>query len=246
MSESAPTATPAATDVHEWLAAISGHRFRDPSLLERAMSHRSWCAENDGAESNERLEFLGDAVLGWIVADLVMKKYPDLDEGQLTDLRKSLVSAEALASMANEIGLGRWIRLSSGERDGGGHTKTSILADALEATIGAVYLDGGVPRARTFVRKLVTKRMRQVRRRLAHIDARSQLIQVCVREFGRPPVVTTSGAGAAHEPVFTASIVVEGDELGRAVGPSKKSAIQSASAEALAVLARRGIDTSRA
>lgn len=225
---------------------LSGHAFKNPELLDLAMSHRSWCAENQSAPSNERLEFLGDAVLGWIVADLLVRRYPSASEGQLTDLRKSLVSAEALADMAREIGLGRWIRLGAGERDAGGHDKTSILADALEALIGALYLDAGVVQARRFVRGLVVPRAKEVWRRLDRVDARSRLIRVCVREFGRPPVVQTVSSGRAHEPSFEASITVEGEMLGRGVGRSKKVAIQSASEVALDVLVSRGVDVASA
>ncbi len=225
---------------------LSGHAFKKPELLELAMSHRSWCAENQNAPSNERLEFLGDAVLGWIVADLVTRRHLTATEGQLTDLRKSLVSAEALADLAREIGLGAWIRLGAGERDANGHDKTSILADALEALIGAMYLDAGVMRTRRFVRQLVSERAKQAWKGLDRVDARSRLIRVCVREFGRPPVVQTTSSGRAHEQSFEATVVVEGDVLGRGVGRSKKAAIQQASDQALDVLVGRGIDVSSA
>lgn len=224
------------------MSGLSGHDFKKPELLALAMAHRSWCAENGGAPSNERLEFLGDAVLGWIVADFVSRRHPTATEGQLTDLRKSLVSAEALASVAREIGLGRWIRLGAGEREAGGHDKTSILADALEALIGALYLDAGVVRTRRFVRQLVAERARIAWRGLDRVDARSRLIRVCVREFGRPPVVATSTSGRAHEPSFDATVTVEGEALGRGTGPSKKVAIQRASEVALDVLESRGVD----
>lgn len=228
------------------MSELSGHAFKKPDLLDLAMSHRSWCAENGDAPSNERLEFLGDAVLGWIVADYVTRRHPSATEGQLTDLRKSLVSAEALADMAREIGLGRFVRLGAGERDAGGHDKTSILSDALEALIGALYLDAGVTRTRRFVRQLVSSRAKEAWRRLDRVDARSRLIRVCVREFGRPPVVQTTSSGRAHAPSFEASVVVEGETLGRAIGHSKKVAIQRASEEALDVLVTRGVDVTSA
>lgn len=228
------------------MSELSGHAFKKPDLLDLAMAHRSWCAENGGAPSNERLEFLGDAVLGWIVADLVTRRHPSASEGQLTDVRKSLVSAEALADIAREIGLGRFVRLGAGERDAGGDDKTSILADALEALIGALYLDAGVVRTRRFVRGLVAERAKDAWRRLDRVDARSRLIRVCVREFGRPPVVQTTASGRAHEPSFDASVVVEGEILGRAMGHSKKVAIQRASEIALDVLVTRGVDVTRA
>lgn len=225
---------------------LSGHSFKKPELLELAMAHRSWCAENDGAPSNERLEFLGDAVLGWVVADLLVRRHPTATEGQLTDVRKALVNAEALADMAREIGLGRWIRLGAGERDAGGHDKTSILADALEALIGALYLDAGVTRARRFVRQLVTPRAKAAWTGLDRVDARSRLIRVCVREYSRPPVVQTTSSGRAHEPSFEAVVVVEGERLGHGVGRSKKAAIRRASEVALDVLASRGVDVAGA
>lgn len=228
------------------MSGLSGHVFKKPELLALAMAHRSWCAENGGAPSNERLEFLGDAVLGWIVADYVSRRHPTATEGQLTDLRKSLVSAEALASVAREIGLGRWIRLGAGEREAGGRDKTSILADALEALIGALYLDAGVVRTRRFVRQLVAERARIAWRGLDRVDARSRLIRVCVREFGRPPVVATTSSGRAHEPSFDATVTVEGEALGRGIGPSKKVAIQRASEVALDVLESRGVDVAGA
>lgn len=228
------------------MSELSGHAFKKPDLLDLAMSHRSWCAENDGAPSNERLEFLGDAVLGWIVADYVTRRHPSATEGQLTDLRKSLVSAEALADIAREIGLGPFVRLGAGERDAGGHDKTSILADALEALIGALYLDAGVTRTRRFVRELIATRAKEAWRRLDRVDARSRLIRVCVREFGRPPVVQITASGRAHEPSFDATVVVEGETLGRAIGHSKKVAIQRASEAALDVLVTRGVDVTSA
>ena len=228
------------------MSGLSGHSFKNPDLLDLAMSHRSWCAENRDAPSNERLEFLGDAVLGWIVADLLTRRYATASEGQLTDLRKSLVSAEALAEMARDIGLGRWIRLGAGERDAGGHDKTSILADALEAVIGALYLDAGVTVTRRFVRGLVLPRAKVVWGRLDRVDARSRLSRVCVREHGRPPVGQTVSSGRAHEPSFEATVTVEGELLGRGVGRSKKVAIQSASEVALDVLASRGVDVAGA
>ncbi|TPW15615.1 MAG: rnc, partial [Acidimicrobiaceae bacterium] len=131
-----------ATDVAAPVVALDGlgqrlgYRFADESLLRRAMSHRSWCAENPGALSNERLEFLGDAVLGWMIADIAFRDHQDLPEGKLTDLRKSVVNASALAEVAANIDLGSCLLLGKGENGGGGRLKPSILSDALEAVIG--------------------------------------------------------------------------------------------------------------
>src|SRR5262249_31179381 len=127
------------------------YRFRDRSLLRRALSHRSWCAENGGHESNERFEFLGDSVLGVIVTDDVFRRFPHLPEGQLSEVRAGVVNARALAEIAGEIGLGACILLGKGEDAGGGRAKQSILADAFEALIAAVYLDGGLDAATRLV-----------------------------------------------------------------------------------------------
>ena len=113
------------------------------ALLRQALAHRSWCAEVAGQASNERLEFLGDAVLGWVVADLAYRQEDGLDEGKLTDLRKAIVNADALAKVAEELGVGHALLLGKGEAAAGGRQKRSILSDAFEAIIGAVYLDGG-------------------------------------------------------------------------------------------------------
>lgn len=230
----------------DWTMKVAGHRFSDRALGVQSMSHRSWCGENGGRPSNERLEFLGDAILQWVVTDMIYVEFPERDEGSLTDVRKSLVNAEMLAEIAREIDLGSQLLLGAGEDDAGGRSKTSILADALEAFIGALYLDGGAQKAQPFVRSLMESRLGASFERLEDFDARSHLIRVCVREWSRPPLVEISSQGAAHEPTFTAVVVINGEELGRADGRSKKIAAQAASVGALAVLASRGVDTGRA
>ena len=127
----------------EELSGRLGYTFGDTALLRQALAHRSWCAEVAGQRSNERLEFLGDAILGWVVADLAYRQQEDLDEGKLTDLRKAIVNADALAKVAEELGVGDALLLGKGEAAAGGRQKRSILSDAFEAIIGAVYLDGG-------------------------------------------------------------------------------------------------------
>ena len=230
----------------DWTMRVAAHRFTDRELGVQSMSHRSWCGENAGRPSNERLEFLGDAILQWVVTDMIYAEFPERDEGSLTDIRKSLVNAEMLAEIAREIDLGSQLLLGAGEDDAGGRSKTSILADALEAFIGALYLDGGPQKAQPFVQTLIRSRLSGSFERLEDFDARSHLIRVCVREWSRPPLVEISSEGAAHEPTFTAVVVINGEEMGRAEGRSKKIAAQAASVGALAVLAARGVDTSRA
>ncbi|MEX0848524.1 MAG: ribonuclease III family protein, partial [Ilumatobacteraceae bacterium] len=156
MPESSAPEPAVATDQLEQLSTVLGHDFRDVTLLDRALAHRSWCAENTGRPSNERLEFLGDAVLGWVIADIAYNRYQDLPEGKLTDLRKSVVNATALAEVATGIGLGEFVLLGKGEAAAGGRAKPSILSDAMEAVIGAVYLDGGVTAAQQLIERLFT------------------------------------------------------------------------------------------
>jgi len=147
--------------------------------LRQALSHRSWCAEYPGNPSNERLEFLGDAVLGWVVADIAYHRYTDLPEGKLTDLRKAVVNATALAQMADSVGLGESILLGKGEAAAGGRRKPSILSDTLEAVIGAVYVDGGPDSVRHVLTGLLGHRLDDVVDRLAVLDHKTALQELC-------------------------------------------------------------------
>lgn len=233
-------------DIGEWTRQNASHGFTNISLLNQARSHRSWCAEHPGNPSNERLEFLGDAILQWIITDLIFVAHPTMNEGELTDLRKSLVNAETLAEIAREIEIGQWIQLGAGELAAGGRKKSSILADALEAFIGATYLDGGPDKAKAFVLKIMGERIVSQAERLDEFDARSHLIRVCVREYSRPPLVEIVQIGPAHGPTFTATVIVNGEEIGNENGHTKKAAAQAASTMALSVLHARGVDIGRA
>ncbi|MEY2974687.1 MAG: ribonuclease [Actinomycetota bacterium] len=214
-----------------------GHRFADRALLERAVSHRSWIAETEATESNERLEFLGDAVLGWVVADLAYRRFSDLGEGTLTDLRKSVVNARALAVVAREVDLGRHIRLGRGEAAARGADKDSILSDALEAVIGAVYVDAGERAAFGVVERLVGPHLDRAPATLHTLDAKSAL-QERLATLGLPaPEYSTSASGPDHDKRFEVSVSAGAGELGRGRGRSKKLAEQAAAAEALAALA---------
>jgi ribonuclease-3 len=214
-----------------------GHRFADRGLLERAVSHRSWIAESEATESNERLEFLGDAVLGWVVADLAYRGFPDLGEGTLTDLRKSVVNARALARVAREVDLGRHVRLGRGEAAAGGGDKDSILSDALEAVIGAVYLDGGQSVAFAMVERLVGPHLQRAPATLHTLDAKSAL-QERLAVLGLPaPEYSTSSSGPDHDKRFEVAVSAGAGELGRGSGRSKKLAEQAAAAVALTALA---------
>ncbi len=220
------------------LAALAdriGYRFVDWSLLERSLAHRSWCAETPGTISNERLEFLGDAVLGWAIADIVYHRYA-VAEGQLTDLRKSVVNAIALAEVAQAIGLGDHVLLGRGEAAAGGSDKPSILSDAFEAVLGAVYLDGGADAAFAMVERLVVPRMPETADAIGQFDQKTQLQELVARLGRGAPVYDLSSHGPDHAKTFRARVLVDGDVFGVGVGRSKKAAEQLAATEACAAL----------
>jgi ribonuclease-3 len=212
------------------------HEFADPALLERALAHRSWVAESPGSASNERLEFLGDAVLGWVVADLVFRRFGELPEGSLTDLRKSVVNAEALADVARELGLGEFVRLGRGEAAAGGRDKPSILSDAFEAVLAAVYLDGGPDAAKALVERLVGPRLDDAVGHLDRLDHKSSLQELAARLELGPPVYEVTSSGPDHAKQFVADVVVGGVIAGTGRGRSKKSAEQAAASAAWARL----------
>ena len=214
------------------LPARLGHDFRDPALLRRALSHRSWCAEVGGQPSNERLEFLGDAVLGLVVADLAYRHHDDLPEGKLTDLRKSVVNASALAEVAVEIGIGPCLLLGKGEDAAGGRSKPSILSDAIEAVLGAVYVDGGIDAARRVVERLIAQRMAAAAQRLDRLDYKTVLQELTARLHDSAPVYVVSDTGPDHEKHFYATVIVQGVSVGPGEGRSKKTAEQAAAEQA--------------
>jgi len=217
------------------LTARLGYAFTDISLLETAMHHRSWNAENDGGESNERLEFLGDAVLGWVVADIVYSQHSDLPEGKLTDLRKSVVNANALAEVAAELSIGEFLMLGKGEDTAGGREKTSILSDALEAVIGAVYIDAGPQVTHDVVSALLGKRIVDAVGGLDRLDAKTRL-QELASKLEAHVHYKVEDEGPDHEKMFFATVFVGDRELGYGEGKSKKAAEQIAAEIACDVL----------
>lgn len=220
----------------EQLAGRLGHDFDDLGLLRRALAHRSWVAETPGEESNERLEFLGDAVLGWVVADIAFRDFGDLAEGLLTDLRKSVVNSVALAQVAEELDLGAHIMLGKGERAAGGAEKPSILSDALEAVIGAVYLDGGPDAAHELVSLLIASRMSHSVDRLDQLDHKTMLQELSARTGRGAPEYQVTASGPDHAKAFTARACIDGEVLGVGEGRSKKAAEQGAAAAACRAL----------
>ena len=217
------------------LCARLGYEFANVSLLETAMHHRSWNAENDGGESNERLEFLGDAVLGWVVADIVYTQHSDLPEGKLTDLRKSVVNANALAEVAIDLGIGEFLMLGKGEDSAGGRSKTSILSDALEAVIGAVYIDAGPQVTHEVVTSLMGKRIVDAVGGLDRLDSKTRL-QELAAQLGVSVHYAVEDEGPDHDKVFFATVIVGDRKLGHGEGKSKKAAEQIAAEIACDVL----------
>ncbi len=198
-----------------------------PELLVQALSHRSWCAEHPGG-SNERLEFLGDSVLGLVVTDHLYRSYPELPEGGLTKVRASVINSAALAEVAVEMGVGDAILLGKGEGQSGGREKPSILADAMEALIGAVYLDRGWQAAATLVIGLLGERMEEAADGPGGQDYKTRLQELCARAFEELPAYEVTDRGPDHAKEFEATVRVAGRQSGDGWGRSKKQAEQAA------------------
>jgi ribonuclease-3 len=228
------------------LAERLGHDFADPTLLVEALTHRSWCAEHVGTPSNERLEFLGDAVLGLVVADHLFRVEGALPEGALAMARAAVVSTEALAQVATVLDLGAALRLGKGEDATGGRAKRSILADAMEAVIGAVYVDAGLDAARELVLPLVDERLAGAVAGPGAADHKTRLQEASARRFGQVPVYDVSGSGPDHDRRFTAVVRIGGEEWGQGSGRTKKEAEQAAAREAWRSLRNDPETTSRA
>jgi ribonuclease-3 len=214
------------------LAARLGHDFADPGLLVEAVTHRSWCAEHTGTPSNERLEFLGDAVLGLVIADHLFHVEGAMPEGELAMARAAVVSTEALAQVASGLELGRFLRLGKGEDATGGRDKRSILADAMEAVIGAVFLDAGLDAARRLLLPLVDERLAGAVAGPGEADHKTRLQEASARRYGQVPRYDVSGTGPDHDRRFTAVVRIGGAKRGEGHGRSKKEAEQAAAREA--------------
>jgi len=203
----------------------------DADLLTLALTHRSYAYENGGLPTNERLEFLGDSVLSIVVTERLYLDYPDLPEGQLAKLRASVVNMHALASVAatlGDAGLGTYLYLGRGEELTGGRTKTSILADATEALIGAVYLKHGLETARELVHRLFDGLLRSAPLLGAGLDWKTSLQELTAAAGLGVPEYRIVEDGPDHQKVFTATAVVNGRRLGSGEGPTKKEAEQRA------------------
>jgi ribonuclease-3 len=209
------------------LESALGYNFVDPELLIEALSHRSWCAEH-GGPSNERLEFLGDAVLGLMVAEWTYQRHPEQPEGHLAKIRASVVSARAVADTARNVSLGDALLLGRGEAKGGGREKDSILSDALEAVLGAVYLDGGHEAASCVVRNLFARDIDHAAAAPGFGDYKTRLQELAVYRSGNAPRYDLITEGPDHEKRFHATVEVAGEVFGPASGTSRKRAEQVA------------------
>lgn len=208
-------------------------------LLEHALTHRSYAYENGGIPNNERLEFLGDSVLGLVVTESLYADHPDMAEGQLAKLRAAVVNMRALASVARGLGLGDYLLLGRGEEATGGRDKTSILADTTEALIGTVYLAHGLEQARRFVHHLLDPLMASSANLGAGLDWKTSLQELAASGANGTPEYRVSEEGPDHEKVFTARVVVDAEVLGEGTGRSKKEAEQKAAELAWNELTRR-------
>ncbi len=204
-------------------------------MLAPALVHRSWCAEHAGHASNERLEFLGDSVLGVVVTDHVYRTHADLAEGDLTEIRKTVVNSVALASVAEELGVGDHLLLGKGEELSGGREKPSILADAMEAIIGAVYLAEGFAGASAFVLRILGPRLATAQTDGA--DHKSRLQELSAQRFGLPPRYLVETTGPDHARTFYVTVTIADEPYGHGEGRSKKQAEQAAARAAVEALA---------
>jgi ribonuclease III len=214
------------------------------SIYETALTHRSFAFESsDGDGHNERLEFLGDAILGAVVTALIYESYPDLSEGEMARLRASVVNTEALADEARSLGLGEHIRVGKGEEASGGRDKSSLLANAFEAVVGAVFVDQGMAAIERYLRPLFEVRLKDSVES-GRYDSKTALQEVAVRETGELPTYRIASSGPDHDKRFEASVYLSGELYGSGSGRSKKEAEQNAAREALDRLDADG-DTAR-
>lgn len=206
-----------------------GLRFKDPRLLELALTHKSHAIENGSGAFNERLEFLGDSILNAAVTDFLYGRYPKEDEGKLSKLKSLLVSRSSLVDWAREIEIGQFLRLSASEEMTGGRDRDSLIANAMEALIGAIYLDRGYDEARRFVLEKFNKKKRIVER-----DYKSKLQELIQKKYKIPPSYSVTGeSGPDHDKTFTMEVRIKKKFLGKGSGKSKKEAEQEAARSAL-------------
>jgi ribonuclease III len=226
------------TDICEVEQALN-LTFSDKALLQRALTHRSYINENPDypLEDNERLEFLGDAILDFITGEYLYHHFPEMAEGFLTNLRSALVRTETLAEFAAQVSLGDFLFLGKGEEDGGGRKRTAILCDAFEALIGAIYLERGIEFTRHYVQEMIEPALKEILNADSHKDAKSRLQEVAQSLFQITPTYhTIKEEGPDHAKKFTVEALIGQKAYGRGTGFNKQSAAQDAAEQALEAL----------
>ena len=216
------------------LETAIGYRFHNISLLQNALAHSSYANErwHNGLMSNERLEFLGDSVLGMLVAEYLYRTFPDRPEGELTRMRADMVCERTLAKVANRIGLGEHLLLGKGEEQGGGRNRDSILADALESVIAACYLDGGMAAALAFVEKFILVNVPVAK--FHNTDYKTALQERVQQKKNQTLVYSLVGeSGPDHDKQFVVELALNGESVGKGIGSSKKRAEQDAARDAM-------------
>lgn len=243
-SESRPLQRPV-PDLAAHIEAVLGVGI-DPGLVRHALTHRSYAYEHGGVPNNERLEFLGDSVLGLVVTESLYAEHPELPEGQLAKLRAAVVNMRALADVGRTLGLGGYLLLGRGEETTGGRDKASILADTVEALIGTVYLAHGIELARVFVHHLIDPLMRNSARLGAGLDWKTSLQELASASGTGMPEYRVSEEGPDHEKLFTAHAVIGREAFGEGIGRSKKEAEQRAAELAWQALSARAAKAAEA
>jgi len=218
---------------------LIGYKFQDRTLLELSLTHRSFSHNrSQRIDSNERLEFLGDSVLGLVISEQLYYDHPDLREGELTKTKALLVNESTLASIGEEIGLNGFIQLSADEERSGGRARSSIVSDAVESVIGAIYLDGGLDPAKAFITRYIYARKDDILSNKSLRNFKGELLElVQARGNGMPHYDVVSEKGPDHKKSFNVAVSVGDRMLGRGTGTSKKEAEQKAAAAALKALA---------
>lgn len=217
---------------------VIDYKFKNIALLERALTHSSYCNEIKRLknQSNERLEFLGDAVLELTVSDYLFEKYPEKPEGELTKLRASMVCEPTLALCARDISLGNWIMLSKGEEHTGGRNRDSITSDAMEAVIGAIYLDGGIECAKKYIYDFI---LNDIDNKKLFYDSKTLLQELLQKDSGvEPEYVIIGESGPDHDKHFVAQVICKDTVIGQGEGHTKKAAHQAAAYNAIIKMKR--------
>ena len=214
-----------------------GYYFKDKNLLVKALKHRSYVYAEEGSdriESNERLEFLGDAVLELLVTEYLFRRFANKGEGELTQMKSQLVSRKALARQADHLGMGAFVLLSEDEREANGGQRPSILCDTLESLIGAIYLDGGLEAARSIVRRAVLADFYHIVQQDANCNFKSKLLEYSQSKGnGHPRYLVHAEEGPDHDKIFSVEVCITGQRMGWGQGRSKKEAQQMAAKDAL-------------